>query len=437
MIEKNKTYINTVSGFGASGEGVIKEDNFPVFVPYALEGEKTEYKVVKVLKSHAFGKLLKVITPSKHRVEPPCECFNRCGGCSMLHIDYEKQLEIKKDNVVNCMKKYSGLNVDVNDVVPCSQTFNYRNKAQYPVSEGVCGFYAPRSHDIIPLKECKIQNSADKSIISTVLTYIKISKAPIKHIYTRYGIDECMVVLVSKTSKIKNHDFLIQKLLELDCNISSIILNVNPENTNVILGKKNITLYGKDTITANIGDLQFDISPLSFFQVNSLQTKVLYDTAKSIADFNKSDDILDLYCGTGSIGLHMADSVNSVLGVEIVPDAVNNAISNAKKNNIKNADFICGAAEDIMPDIVKTKGKIDAVILDPPRKGCDESLLKCLLDTNIQKILYISCNPATLARDISILSEKYTPSAITPVDMFPHTSHVECVVLISRVGKDK
>lgn len=434
MVEKNKTYINTVSGFGANGEGVVKEDNFPVFVPYALEGETIEYKVVKVLKNHAFGKLLKVIKPSVHRVEPVCDCFYRCGGCSLLHISYDKQLELKKSNVISCMKKYSGINVEVNDVVPCSQTFTYRNKAQYPVADGVCGFYAPRSHDIIPLEDCKIQNPTDKLIIKTVLAYIKISNEPIKHIYTRYGKSECMVVLVSKSAKLKNHKILIEKLLELNCNISSVILNVNPDDTNVILGKKNITLYGKDTITANIGDLEFDISPLSFFQVNSVQTKVLYDTAKKLADFKDTDNILDLYCGTGSIGLYMSDSVKGVLGVEIVSDAVENAKSNAKKNNIDNAEFVCGPAEDLLPDIVKKHGQIDAVILDPPRKGCDESLLKCLLNTDIKKIVYISCNPATLARDISILSEKYTPSPVTPVDMFPHTSHVECVVCLEQTN---
>ena len=432
MVEKNKTYINTVTGFGADGEGVVKEDNFPVFVPYALEGEKIEYKIVKVLKNHAFGKLMKVITPSEHRVQPVCDCFKRCGGCSLLHIDYKKQLDIKKSNVISCMKKYSGLGIEVNDVVPCRQIFNYRNKAQYPVADGKCGFYALRSHDVIPVDNCKIQNPEDEDIIKTVLTYIKITNAPIKHIYTRYGKNECMVVLVSKSSKLKDKEFLINKLLERNDKISSIILNVNPENTNVILGKKNITLYGKSTITASIGNLDFDISPLSFFQVNSVQTEVLYNTAKELADFKSTDNIIDLYCGTGSIGLYMSDSVKNILGVEIVPDAIENARSNAKKNNINNAEFICGAAEDLMPDIVKKQGHIDAVILDPPRKGCDETLLKCLLDTDVKKILYISCNPATLARDISILSKKYTPSAVTPVDMFPHTSHVECCVLLCR-----
>ena len=433
MIKKNETYINTVSGFGANGEGVIKEDNLPVFVPFALQGEQIEYKIVKVLKNHAFGKLLKVIKPSESRIKPVCDCFYRCGGCSLLHIDYQKQLEIKKDNVINCMKKYSGLDIKVNDVVPCSKIFNYRNKAQYPVANGLCGFYALRSHDIIPLEDCKIQNTSDKLIIKTVLAYIKATNTPIKHIYTRYGENECMVVLVSKSPKLKKQEFLIKNLLELNCNITSIILNVNPDDTNVILGKKNITLYGKDTITASIGDLKFDISPLSFFQVNSIQTKVLYDTAKDIAKFNKDDNILDLYCGTGSIGLYMSNSVNSVLGVEIVPDAIENAKSNAKKNNIDNAEFMCGAAEDLMPELIKKQGKIDAVILDPPRKGCDESLLTCLLNTDIEKILYISCNPATLARDINILSEKYNPSAITPVDMFPHTSHVETVALLTKL----
>lgn len=431
MIEKNKTYINKVSGFGASGEGVVKEGNLPVFIPYALKDETIEYKVIKVLKNHAFGKLMKVIEPSPNRIQPVCESFHRCGGCSMLHIDYPTQLEIKKNNVINCMKKYSGLNMAVNDVVPCKQVFGYRNKAQYPIDNGKCGFYALRSHDIVPIDCCKIQNPNDEAIIKTVLTYIKISKAPIKHIYTRYGKDECMVVLVSRSSKLNDKDFLVKKLLEVNKSISSIILNVHPENTNVILGKKNITLYGKSTITASIGTLDFDISPLSFFQVNSTQTEVLYNTAKKLAAFKPTDKIIDLYCGTGSIGLFMADSVKSVLGVEIVPDAVENAISNARINRITNAEFLCGPAEVMMPDIIKSKGHIDAVILDPPRKGCDESLLECLLDTEIEKILYISCNPATLARDISVLSKKYIPSAITPVDMFPHTSHVECVVKLT------
>jgi len=434
MVEKNKVYINTVSGFGADGEGVVKENNFPVFIPFALKGEQIEYKVIKVLKNHAFGKLIRIISPSPDRVEPCCDVFSRCGGCSMLHIDYPKQLEIKKSNVITCMKKYSGSDIKVNAVVPCKQIFEYRNKAQYPISNGKCGFYALRSHDIIPVNKCMIQNSADENIIKVILAYVKITNAPIKHIYTRYGKDECMVVLVSKKPKLPNIDHLVKKLLEVNNLISSIILNVNPEETNVILGKRNITVYGKSSISASIGKLTFDISPLSFFQVNSIQTEVLYNTAKKLACFKSTDKIVDLYCGTGSIGLYMADSVKNVLGVEIVPDAIENAIANAKKNNIKNAEFICGAAEDLMPEIVKKYEHIDAVILDPPRKGCDESLLNCLLKTKINKILYISCNPATLARDISILSKEYTSSEITPVDMFPHTSHVECVVVLTRTS---
>ena len=432
MVEKNKTYTDTVAGFGADGEGVVKHEGFPVFVPFALEGEKIEYKVVKVLKNHAFGKLLKVITPSASRTVPCCDIFYKCGGCSLLHINYQKQLEIKKDNVISCMKKYSGNETMVNDVIPCKNIYNYRNKAQYPIKDGKCGFYALRSHEIVPLETCKIQNTDDQKIIKTVLAYIKITSSPIKHIYTRYGKNECMVVLVSKSEKLKNSDLLVQKLLETSNKITSVILNVNKEDTNVILGKKNITLYGKSTITASIGNLDFEISPLSFFQVNSTQTEVLYETAKTLANFKKTDCIIDLYCGTGSIGLYMADSVKSVLGVEIIEDAIINAQNNAKLNNIQNTKFVCGAAETLMPEIIKKEGKIDGVILDPPRKGCDELLLNCLLETNIEKILYISCNPSTLARDIKVLSQKYTPSAITPVDMFPNTSHVECVCCLTK-----
>ncbi len=432
MLKKNQILTATVENNGFSGEGIVKIDGFAVFVPCAIKGEEIEFKIVKVLKTHAFGKLLKVLTPSKERREPKCPAFLRCGGCHLMHISYEEQLKIKKAQVEDCVKKYANLDIKVNDVLGMEHPYEYRNKAQYPVADGICGFYALRSHDIVPINKCLMQNPLDEQIIETVMLYIKKSNAKIKHIYTRYGKNSCMVVLVSKSSKIPFTQVLVKELLKISDKIKSIILNVNPEDTNVILGSKNITLYGDDKIQTEIGNLKFNISPLSFFQVNPLQTEVLYSKAKALLDLKGSETLLDLYCGTGSIGLFMADRAKKIIGVEIVEDAVKDAIINKDLNGVENAEYIAGPAEEILPDLAKKGLKPDAIILDPPRKGCDESLLKLLLKMETEKIVYISCSPATLARDLKILSQKYSISPITPVDMFPNTFHVECYVRLCR-----
>ncbi len=430
VLKKNQIYTDVVSAFGFAGEGIVKLGGFPVFIPFALEGEEIEFKIVKVLSSHAFGKLLRVIKPSPHRREPACPVYSRCGGCGMLHISYEKQLEIKKAHVADCMKKYAGMDITVNDCLPAPRLSQYRNKAQYPVENGKCGFYAQRSHDIIEISSCLMQNKLDEKIITAVMAYIKKTGAPIRNIYTRYGDGECIVTLVSKSSKLPFSKVLAQDISRLDNRIKGVVLNINPKDTNVILGDKYITLWGENKITASIGKVIFEISPASFFQVNPYQTENLYSVARNLADFNGTENIADLYCGIGSIGLFMADAVNSVVGVETVEAAIENAKVNAKKNGISNIDFICGDSEEVMPNLTQDR-RFDAVIVDPPRKGCAESLLTLLKQMKVPKILYISCNPATLARDIKILSECYTPSSVTPVDMFPNTSHVESVALLT------
>ncbi len=431
MLKKNQILRAKVENNGFSGEGIVKIDGFTVFVPYAIKGEEIEFKVLKVLKTHAFGKLIKVISPSVERREPICPVFSRCGGCHLMHLSYEEQLKIKKAQVEDCVKKYANLDIKVNDVIGMENPFEYRNKAQYPVDGGVCGFYALRSHNIVPLKKCFMQNPLDEKIIEGVMLYIEKSNAKIKHIYTRYGKDSCMVVLVSKSSKLPFTQVLVKELLKISDKIKSIILNVNPEDTNVILGKKNITLYGDDKIQAEIGSLKFNISPLSFFQVNPTQTEVLYSKAKELLDLKGEETLLDLYCGTGSIGLFMADKAKKIIGVEIVEDAVKDAIINKDLNGVENAEYFAGPAEEIFPKLAEKGLKPDAIILDPPRKGCDESLLKLLLETGTEKIVYISCSPATLARDLKVLSQKYNISPITPVDMFPNTFHVESVALLT------
>ena len=431
MLKKNQIITDKILRFGAFGEGIAEVDGIPVFIPYAIEGETVEFKILKVLKTHAFGKVLKIIEKSPARQDAVCPVFNRCGGCNMLHISYEKQLEIKRNQVIGCIKKYANADIFVHHVKGSDKTLFYRNKAQYPIDGNLCGFYAQRSHDIINIDKCYMQNSLDEQIIKVVKEYSTSANAKIKNIYTRYGKNEAMVVLVSEKKKISKPEILIENLRKISDKIVSIILNINPEKTNVILGRENIVLWGKEKINTNIGKINFEISPNSFFQINPDQTEVLYAKAKEIANFKKTDNIADLYCGIGSIGLYMADSVNSVTGVEIVPDAVKDAEKNKKLNNIENAEFFVGEAETIMPELVKTK-KFDAVIVDPPRKGCDEKLIECLNKLKVPKIVYISCNPATLARDIKLLSENYTATEIFPVDMFPNTLHVESVVLLTQ-----
>lgn len=431
MLKKNQIITSKILRFGAFGEGIAEVEGLPVFIPYAIEGETVEFKILKVLKTHAFGKVLKIIEKSPERQDVPCPVFNRCGGCNMLHISYEKQLKIKHDQVVGCIKKYANADIKVHDVIGSEENLFYRNKAQYPIKDGLCGFYASRSHDIINMDKCYMQNPLDEEIIKTVKEYVFMTNAKIKNIYTRYGKNEAMVVLVSEKKSIPKSEILVENLRKISDKIVSVILNINPEKTNVILGKENVVLWGKDKINTNIGNIKFEISPNSFFQINPKQTEVLYQKAKDIANFKKTDNIADLYCGIGSIGLFMADSVNSVTGVEIVPDAVKDAEKNKNLNNIKNAEFYQGEAENIMPELIKEK-HFDAVIIDPPRKGCDEKLIDCLNELKVPKIIYISCNPATLARDIKLLSKSYTAKEIYPVDMFPNTVHVESVVLLER-----
>ena len=433
MIEKNKHYTAIVSENGFGGEGIVKtKDGFTVFIPFALKGEEIEYRVVKVLSSHAYGKLIKVIKPADSRREPVCPVFWRCGGCNFLHMDYSRQKEIKFQQVKSCMKKYAGLEPEILPVMGMDNPFNYRNKAMYQVEKGEIGFYAPRSHNLISFDKCYMQNPLDEEIIKITKEYCVRYNAPIRTLFTRYGENCCMVTVVSYKEKLPAVDFLISRLKKLSPLITSVIQNINTDNTNTLLGKTNKTLYGSDTITAKIGDVKLKISPHSFLQINPTQTEKLYSKAKELADFKGSETIFDLYCGAGSIGLFMAGSVKKVIGVESVPQAIVDANFNKNMNKTENIEFIEGASETVMPQLINSGIVPDAVILDPPRKGCDESLIRLLDECKIKKIIYISCNPATLARDIALLKENYSISPVQPVDMFPNTSHVECVVRLCR-----
>ncbi len=444
MLNKNEQYILEISGMGAEGEGVGRIEGFAVFVPFALLGEKILVKIVKVQKNYAFGKIVEIITPSPSRISPSCKHFYKCGGCSFQHCDYNFELEYKKNKVSEALKRIGGIEAEVSPIIPAENTVGYRNKSQFPVNTDGIGFYANRSHRLVPVESCEIQHTSTHGIIKAISEYMKkYSILPydeashtgdIRHVFTRVSkhSGEIMVGIVTRTKRLANVDELVRILRDSNENIVSIIQSINSEKTNVALGEKEVLLWGKDYITDKIGDLSFEISLKSFYQINPQQTKKLYDEVVKLINFTGDETLFDLYCGIGTISLYVAKYVKKVIGVEIVEKAVENAIKNAKINGIENAQFVVGAAEDV----AKSLGTADIVIVDPPRKGCDEKLLKTIVDIAPESIVYVSCNPSTLARDLKFLtSNKYYVKKVVPIDMFPRTPHVECVVLMSRVDK--
>jgi len=446
MPEKNQQFRAVITDITAEGNGVCRVEDFVVFVSGAVTGDEINGKIVKVLKNYAFGIILDIINPSPYRINSDCVYFKKCGGCTFRHISYEAECRIKNDIVKNAFLRMNGLSPDFEEFLPCDNINNYRNKAQYPVSknnegEAVCGFYSPRSHRIVPIENCILQPDIFKNICNTVLEYINKNKIPvydekthtgiIRHIYIRRGYytGEIMVCIIVRKNIIRELKKLCNILINKFSDIKSIIMNINPDKTNVIMGNECITLWGNDTITDTMCGNKIEISPLSFYQVNTYQAEKLYKIAEDYAEPD-GKNIVDLYCGAGTIGLSLSEYAESVTGIEIIPQAVENAKRNAKINNIANADFICGDAGKIFSSLEKNP---DVIILDPPRKGCDEFTLDSVIKSSCKRIVMISCNPSTAARDCKILSDNgYKIGKVRGVDMFPRTSHVECVVLMSR-----
>lgn len=454
MVEKNKEYILDIIAEGYEGEGIAKLEGFPIFIEGALAGEKVRVKIVKVKKSYAYGKLEEILETSESREIPKCEHFKRCGGCSVQHMNYKKQVDFKWERVKDCISKIGGLS---NELVKYplgmeSHPYRYRNKVQLPIGkvngEVVVGFYAPRSHNIIDINSCLIQDEvADKISQLTKDWIIKNNIEPstldgeynpngiVRHIMVRKGFKtgEVMVVLVASTKNVPNLEELKEVLIESIEGLKSIVLNVNPKNTNVILGEECITIYGSDAIQDYIGEFKFNISPLSFFQVNPVQTEVLYNKALEFAGLTGKETVFDAYCGTGTITLFLSQKAKKVYGVEIIEPAIINARENAAVNNVDNVEFSVGKSEEIIPALINDGVKADVIVVDPPRKGCDAKLLYAIGETKPERVVYVSCDPSTLARDLKILEEVgYRTVEVQPVDMFPQTSHVECVALIER-----
>lgn len=454
LIQKNEEYILDIIAQGYEGEGIAKVDGYPIFIEGALTGEKVKVKIVKSKKNYAYGKLLEVIEKSNERVEPNCKHYKRCGGCSIQHMTYEKQLDFKRERVKDCISKIGGLSADlVKDTIGMIEhPYRYRNKVQLPIgkvnNEVVIGFYAPRSHNIIDIETCLIQDEvADRVASLTKEWIIKNNIEPVtvdgqfnakgivRHIMIRRGFktNEVMVVLVATTSKVPHIDEFVEVIKANVNGLKSIVLNVNPDNTNVILGQECANLYGEGIIQDYIGKFKFNISPLSFFQVNPAQTEVLYSKALEYAQLSGNEVVFDAYCGTGTITLFLSQKAKKVYGVEIIEPAIINARENAKLNNVDNVEFFVGKSEEVIPSLIDKGVKADVIVVDPPRKGCDVKLLESIAKVQPEKVVYVSCDPSTLARDLKILEEKgYKTIEVQPVDMFPQTSHIESVVLLSR-----
>lgn len=449
-VTKNENYLVEITGLGHNGEGVGRVKEFTLFVPLGLPGEKILVKVIKVQKNYGFAKIEEIIEKSPHRVVPKCPIANVCGGCQIQHMDYKLQLDFKTKRVKDAIERIGKLQgVTVHNTIGMKEPYQYRNKAQFPVGmdegELKIGFYANRSHRIIDTRKCLIQHPDNDKIIKLIRDYIKESgisiydegtgKGLLRHIVTRkaFKTNELMVILVVNGDNIPGEKSLIDRLRQHLPELKSIVFNTNRENTNVILGVRNKTLWGKDIILDTIGPFEFEISPLSFFQVNPIQTEVLYNKALEYASLSGKETVVDAYSGIGTISLFLSQKAKRVIGIEVVPDAVEDAIKNAHRNNIENVEFIEGEAEKVMPKLYKEGLRPDVIVVDPPRKGCEVDFLETAVGMEPHKIVYVSCNPETLARDLAYLEEKgYRTIEVQPVDMFPQTAHVECVVCLNR-----
>lgn len=453
LLKKNELINLKITSATAEGSGVgHTEDGIAVFVPLSAIGDELEVRILKVKKTYAFGKIEKIIKPADCRIEPDCPNFAKCGGCVWRHINYESECEIKAQKVSDAVKRIGGLeDVKFAPIISCENTLRYRNKAQLPIGvdkegKAIIGFYAFHSHRIIDCVDCVLQPEIFTEIIKITREFIirtntdiyneVTGKGRLRHLYIRMGevTKELMVCYVVNGNGLKQEDLLVKMLKDALPELKSVIINSNREKTNVILGNKNRVAYGRGYITDELCGMKFKISPFSFWQVNRRQAEKLYNKAKEYANLKSDEILLDLYCGTGTIGLTMANDCKTLVGVEIVEDAINDAKENAEINGITNAKFICSDAPKAAEKLKNEGLKPDVIILDPPRKGCGEELVKTIFEMSPDRVVYVSCDPATLARDLKYFSEgNYSVKEITLCDMFSRTSHVETVCLLTKV----
>lgn len=448
---KNKEYVVDIVDIGQGGVGIGKYEGFTVFVEGGLIQDKVKVRINKSKKNYAVGDIVEIIEKSPFRVDRICsDDLKDCGGCQIQELDYNKQLELKTNEVKQVISRIGKLeNVEIHETIGMQSPCRYRNKAQFPIQNingsTAIGFYKKKSHDVIPTDMCVIQHDINDKIIKIIKTYIQAYNVSIynetthtgvlRHLVTKVGFttNEVMVVLVANGTNLPHLNELASVLKENILGFKTLVLNVNKAKTNVILGKENKVIYGNGKINDYIGDLVFEISPLSFFQVNPVQTEVLYNKALEYAELKENDTVFDIYCGIGSISLFLAQKATKVYGIEIVEDAIKDAKINAKLNNLNNVEFYVGKAEEVVPKMYSEGKTANVVVVDPPRKGCDEKVLDTIVSMKPDRVVYVSCNPSTLARDLAYLDERgYKCVEIQPVDMFPHTMHVECCAKIVK-----
>ena len=450
MLTKNQDIRLTITALTNEGSGVGRYGGQAVFVSSAAVGDEIECHIIKAKKNYAVGKLTKIITPSPDRIEPDCPVYSRCGGCSYRHISYEAECRVKEQNIADSFKRIGSLDVTVKPIIPAVSCSRYRNKAQYPVRMNngrlEIGFFAPFSHRVIDCADCKLQPGEFSDIISAFRTWITKYSIPvydeqthrgiIRHIYIRKAFEtgEIVVTVVVNAKKVPKKDELITKILKSNENIVGICADYNTDKTNVIMSDKCECIWGREYIEDILCSVKIRISPLAFYQVNRAMAETLYKKAAEYAHLTPDAVLLDLYCGAGTIGLSMADKVKEVIGAEIIPEAVENAKTNAEINGIKNARFICADASAAAEALERENLKPDVVILDPPRKGCSKELIETVVKMNPDRVVYVSCDHATLARDCAVFdSLGYKTVEATPVDLFPRTVHVETVCLLSKL----
>ena len=449
--KKNDTVTLTIEDMGHDGAGIGKVDGYTLFIKDAIIGDEIEGKIIKAKKNYGYARMMKVVKPSEFRVKPRCQFARRCGGCQIQELDYKKQLEYKEKKILANLERIGGFeDVPMEQIVGMDNPYHYRNKAQFPVGadkEGkiITGFYAGRTHDIINNRKCYLGVEVNESILDIVIEYMeannikayeeKSGKGLVRHILIRYGFTtkEIMVCLVVNGDDISNAAGLIDKLKEIE-GMTSICLNINKRRDNVILGSEVKILWGQGYITDKIGDISYQISPLSFYQINPIQTEKLYRLALEYAELTGDETVWDLYCGIGTISLFLAQQAKQVYGVEIVPEAIADAKKNAEINGIDNAEFFVGKAEEVLPEKYEAESiYADVIVVDPPRKGCDESLLATMVQMKPERIVYVSCDSATLARDLKYLcANGYELSRVRGVDQFSHSIHTEVVASLRK-----
>ena len=465
-MNKNQKIIIKIEDIGVNGEGIGKVDGYTLFVKDALIGDTVEAVVTKAKKNYGYAKMLRVLEASPYRVEKRCPVARQCGGCQIQELSYEAQLDFKTKKVYGNLERIGGFAPEFLDSVMepicgMEEPFYYRNKAQFPIGtdkEGniVTGFYAGRTHQIIPNMECALGVPVNQKILQIIVDFMnqygvsayneETGRGLVRHVLIRYGFTtkEIMVCLVINGDNFPKSEKLVDKLVQID-GMTSITYSVNRENTNVIMGKEIGVLWGQSYITDYIGDVKYQISPLSFFQVNPVQTEKLYGLALEYADLKGEETVWDLYCGIGTISLFLAQKAKKVYGVEIVPQAIDDARNNARINGIENAEFFVGKAEEVLPQYYAKyekehgeKAHADVIVVDPPRKGCEETLLDTMVEMQPERIVYVSCDSATLARDLKYLCERgYEIKRVKPVDQFPHTTHVEVIIKMQLVKKEE